>query len=523
VKDESFDFERIALFFAHQKYEEGSQVIDEKVLNDLDFEDLFISMDRTSSSVGQQYLYAKLRVIPGERDLTIRNEQYIEYLSRNRKLKEDVIIQLHTLNNQGAYFLHRLFTSHQVEQPGWFWLINVLSVSVVSLLLISVFYSPALLFAGLLVTVNLFIHFWNKNNILSYSNIIPQLLTLHKVASWLHEKVIEDKQQQAVGKAIRKLHGIRRFAFFFQWESRSVDPISQVSDYFMDLIKGALLLEPIIFFRLLRQIESKNEEIETLYRAVGEVDMAISLATWRDTLPFFCKPEFADTSGKKWQARKIFHPLIDNPVSNDLALTDQRSVLLSGSNMSGKTTFIRTIGINTLLAQTINIACAERLILSPFRVYSAIRITDDLLDDTSYYYEEVKTIKTLADESRKEQFNLYLLDEIFKGTNTIERVASGKAVLSYLNGPRNLVFCATHDLELIDYLKHEYEYYHFEETIVDGRLVFDYQLKEGSLNNTNAIRILELNGFPVQITEEAKELAGELTKLKKTKNDNRGA
>ena len=106
------------------------------------------------------------------------------------------------------------------------------------------------------------------------------------------------------------------------------------------------------------------------------------------------------------------------------------------------------------------------------------------------------------------------MDEIFKGTNTIERIASGKAVLSYLNRKNNLVFCSTHDLELIDFLNKEYEYYYFEETIAKGQLFFDYKLQTGSMNNTNAIRILEMNNFPTALTEEAKDLSSKIAKQK---------
>ena len=84
-----------------------------------------------------------------------------------------------------------------------------------------------------------------------------------------------------------------------------------------------------------------------------------------------------------------------------------------------------------------------------------------------------------------------------------------------LNSSTNLVFCSTHDLELIDYLQKEYEYFHFEEAIEDNQLIFDYKLKKGSLNNTNAIKILEMNDFPNQITEEAKSLAGDFLKIKR--------
>jgi len=201
-------------------------------------------------------------------------------------------------------------------------------------------------------------------------------------------------------------------------------------------------------------------------------------------------------------------------MANTISLADGKSVLISGSNMSGKTTFIRTIGINAILAQTINTVCARKFVMPLWRVFSAIRISDDLLDDTSYYYEEVKTIKGMISECASGIENLFLLDEIFKGTNTVERIASGKAVLSHLSKNGSLVFVSTHDLELIDLLRESYNYYHFSESVENDELIFDYKLKPGRLSNTNAIRILEINKFPEEITEEAKALADQLKQQK---------
>lgn len=517
VKDENFDFESIALYCSHENHQDAHQIIDDRTLHDLDFEELFIALDRTASCIGQQYLYARLRVLSAKPNSSQELERYITTLDDRPEEKNAAIIELNALNDRGAYFIQRLFFGDQLQKPKWFWLIPTLSVAVVLALLASLFYSQAILFALLLVGINTIIHLWNKNNIMGYANTIPQLLRLHSVAASVnaHELFLESKEK--IDQSIQILYKIRWAAIFFKWESKALSEIAQAFEYVFDLVKGALLLEPMILFSLLRQIESHKSDIKTLYEAVGQLDFAISILTWRDSLPYYCIPEFDHSPSKTWDSEKLYHPLIDEAVANDLELTDQKSILLTGSNMSGKSTFIRTIGINALLAQTLNTACAQNLTLSNFKIYSAIRISDDLFEHTSYYYQEVKTIKKFADASQLEQHNLFLLDEIFKGTNTIERIASGKAVLTYLHDTTNLVFCSTHDLELIDYLQENYAYYHFEEQVVAGQLTFDYQLKKGSLSHTNAIRILEINNFPDQITEEANELAADLLKMKRRK------
>ena len=134
------------------------------------------------------------------------------------------------------------------------------------------------------------------------------------------------------------------------------------------------------------------------------------------------------------------------------------------------------------------------------------------MNDKSYYFEEVLTIKEMIDESQNETVNLFLLDEIYKGTNTIERISAGKAVLSFLAQKNNIVFVSTHDIELTDLLEKEYELYHFSEKVDQKNVDFDYQLKAGKLTNRNAIHILQINDYPNQIIEEAIDISKELDK-----------
>jgi DNA mismatch repair ATPase MutS len=135
------------------------------------------------------------------------------------------------------------------------------------------------------------------------------------------------------------------------------------------------------------------------------------------------------------------------------------------------------------------------------------------LNDRSYYFEEVLTIKEMINYADNQYPNLYLLDELFKGTNTIERISAGKAVLSSLTKNNHIVFVSTHDIELADLLKDEYELFHFSEIIDHQSIDFDFKLKNGKLKNRNAIRILQINDYPDEIIEEAIEISTELDKI----------
>lgn len=214
--------------------------------------------------------------------------------------------------------------------------------------------------------------------------------------------------------------------------------------------------------------------------------------------------------------KSIYHPLIDNCVPNSIHVKD-KSILLTGSNMSGKTSFIRTIGVNLITGLAINTCFAESATIPRIRIYSAIRISDDLMNDKSYYFEEVLTIKDMIENSANGKSSLFLLDEIFKGTNTVERISAGKAVLSFLSKNDNIVFVSTHDIELTDMLTHEYELYHFSEVVDDKNVDFDYRLRDGKLKNRNAIKILQINDYPEKVIDEAIRISKELDEIIRAK------
>lgn len=172
-------------------------------------------------------------------------------------------------------------------------------------------------------------------------------------------------------------------------------------------------------------------------------------------------------------------------------------------DLSGKTTFIRTVALNALAGQTLGVCFAERFAAPFFRIYSSVRIADDIEAGESYYLAEVLSIKKFLKAATGQAPCLFLLDELFKGTNTTERIAAGKAVLTYLNAGRHLVCVATHDTELCALLDGQYALYHFREEVIDGKLVFDYRLHEGKLTTRNAIRILELYDYPPEVVEDA--------------------
>jgi DNA mismatch repair ATPase MutS len=511
IKDDSFNFDEIESYFRKKKQSDSFQVLSDKTCKDLDFRELFMFIDRTNSKVGQHYLYNKLRTIPLDSNDLLLTEKLIEYFTVNVDSRVDVQTQLSNLNDHEAFYITSLFQDEHINPPKWFFVVRLLSfTSVLSLILM--FINQAIFFVlATVFIINIVIHYWNKKNLYQYLSSIPQLLRLNSVANELFKIDALRELNPDLQNSINILDQIRNRMLFFKLEAKLQSDMEAVFWGILELFKILFLIEPLLLFGVLRRLETKRKEIEVVFEFVGRVDSLVSIASLRNGLEKSCVP-VVTTEQKQIIANEIYHPLIVDCVSNSIHV-DKKSILLTGSNMSGKTSFIRTIGINVISGLTLNTCFAVHFMMPRLGVLSAIRISDDLMNDKSYYFEEVITIKEMIDQSENERPNLFLLDEIFKGTNTVERISAGKAVLSYLARAENIVFVSTHDIELADLLNTEYELYHFSEKVDNKTVDFDYKLKDGRLKNRNAIRILQINDYPEVIIKEAIEISKEFDKI----------
>lgn len=507
-KEEGFYFDRIGQYFDRKKRKEDQQVIGDKTCNDLDFEELFMFLDRTASKVGQQYFYNKLRTIPSSTSHFKESEDRIKALTEKEELRKRTHKQLSKLKKSEAYNISTLFQEEHEEKPKWFTVIQLLSFSSLLLIILMPFNGRLILPFLAVVISNMVIHYWNKKNVYRYLSSVPQLLRLRKVAGKLYKEKEFQSINPNIKSAFKSLDTVRRKMSFFRLEASMQGDFEALFWMFIELFKILFLLEPLFLFSILKRLDTKREEIEEVFQFVGEVDSTMSIASLRQDLEHYCTPELTENN-TNLECRNIYHPLIENCITNNLKLNG-KSILLTGSNMSGKTTFIRTIGLNMITGMTINTCFADFFTFPIANIQSAIRISDDLMNDKSYYFEEVSTIKGMIESSAKPQTNIFFLDELYKGTNTVERIAAGKAVLSSLSKGNNIVFVSTHDIELTDMLAGEYELYHFSEIVEDNNISFDYKLKEGKLKHRNAIRILQINDYPEEIITEAIAISKEL-------------
>ncbi|SFE20728.1 MutS-related protein [Peptostreptococcus sp. D1] len=266
------------------------------------------------------------------------------------------------------------------------------------------------------------------------------------------------------------------------------------------LVSMFFLIEPINFFLVRDLINNHINDIRILVEEVGKLDAVLGMASYLDYNKNYCKV--------KWDSDVIhyentYHPLLKSPVPNSITVCNPK-IILSGSNASGKSTFLKLIGINQIFAQTFGICFAESAICCIHKITSSMNSEDDISSGDSYFMSEAKAVKKIVDSVKNNDIkHLIIMDELFRGTNTVERINSTFALLNYLSNKHDTsMFIATHDLELISSLNH-FENYHFSELIENDNMKFDYKLKNGPAKSTNALEIIRIVGFPKEIYLEA--------------------
>ncbi len=504
IKSEHFDFSLIERYHNENSGATCFQHLSDQTCEDLDFDLFFSVVDRTTSKIGQQFLYDALRRI--QKDKSFKDqEEVIEYLRTHPKDRLEIQMTLHQLNSKNAYYLQNLFQGDHITVPKWFYIVPVLSLTALFSIGMT-FFNPYyfLLLLGLF-PVHVVIHYMNKRKVNLYVRSIPQLLVLNSVAKKLSKFDFLKTYSAHRQSSIKIINQIKRRMSLFKLEQKVDSDLEVIYWFLMEVFKITFLLEPILLFSVVEKLKTRKKEIDEVFRFVGEIDTLVSILALREGLDYYCMPTISEQI-RTIETEDMIHPLVVNCVPNSFRNT-KNSFLLTGSNMAGKTTFIRALGLNIISGSVLNTCFARSLSFPPIKVHSVIRISDDISTSSSYFLKEVASIKEIILESQKEHNNLLLLDELFKGTNTIERISLAKSILSYLNRPNNFVFISTHDLELTSMVNDEYDLFYFGESIHENGIVHDYKLLPGVAKSSNAIAILKMNGYPDSITDEAESLA----------------
>lgn len=484
--------------FWTEKLNNGDAVhyIDDMTWDDLDMDRVFALIDSCQSSAGEECLYTMLREPLFDAEPLLERERLIEHFSQNSRQRLDTQVCLHKLgkSDRGALasFCYRL-SSKKVKHPNIYRLLAVLPLICACVIILNVTAGVCLLAAAIIT-----------NGVVYYKTngmIDRELASVRYFSAmlWCAGRMVRSHALEAfaVGESIRK--GYEKFKKLGGKLSGIGQQRVSDLDFLAEYFRIIFLSNIRNYNRIINMLEKNSEDFRRLYTDIGEVDAAIAVASFRKYLPFYCKPEFTERS--LVNMTDVYHPLLSKPVPNSAELTGS---IISGSNASGKSTFIKSAAVNGILAQTIHTCAAKSFVTRPALVMTSMAVRDSLTGGESYFITEIKSLRRII-RMIPHVFCACYIDEILKGTNTIERIAASASVLKFLSSMDCVRVVATHDIELTRMLA-GYDNYHFGERITDSGVEFDYKINAGPSTTKNAIKLLEHMEFDERIVENAEEL-----------------
>jgi DNA mismatch repair ATPase MutS len=283
---------------------------------------------------------------------------------------------------------------------------------------------------------------------------------------------------------------------------RLVEYLDSRDNVFVRVLEPFILWTPHLALKVEDWREHSGDAVRRWLHAAGEMEALCSLASYAYEHPADPFPEFA-AEGPWLEGEALGHPLIpeEKVVRNDIQIGGKLRVLVvSGSNMSGKSTMLRTLGVNTVLAQAGAPVRARRLRLSPLAVGASIRLTDSLQGGVSRFYAEILRLRQILDVTAGPLPVLFLIDEFLHGTNSHDRRIGAEALVRGLVERGAIGLITTHDLALADIadeLGERAANVHFEDQIADGQIRFDYRMRTGVVRKSNAIELMRQVGLEI--------------------------
>lgn len=468
------ELEQISAY--HKAQPKNSFVIDEITWNDLDMDRIFMLMNQTVSSAGEDYLYAMLHRPEFSEERLKERERLFCFLKKEEKIRircQQILTTLRKPRGLSLYQSIHVEKDCQVGSP----IREILSCVLFFASLVAFMIVPAYgVFAFLAVSgINIITYLKGKEEINRYLGGFRSVMQLIGCADTLEKAGISELSEytKRLKDCKKALGSFRKGSFLVvNHDGMETGPEAVMLDY----IRMMTHIDLIKFNSMMKAMREHQKEIEEMIEIFGLLDACISIASFRELLPYYCSPKFdSDKKRAVLDVENLYHPLILEPVANSIKTT--QAVLVTGSNASGKSTFLKMVAINAILAQTIHTCMATECKMSYFRVMTSMALRDDLESKESYYIVEIKSLKRILDSAKEETPLLCIVDEVLRGTNTIERIAASSEILASLCLPHVLSFAATHDIELTYMLEEYYTNYHFEEEVKKDDVKFNYLLK----------------------------------------------
>ena len=495
------DMDQIRVYYDESQ---SNPYVDEITWDDLEMDEIFLRINQTKSYVGEQVLYKRLH----EADASCDWEQWetiIEACDADVDKRLALEEQLVGIGKRDEDYYMPVFLRDldALKIPCGF-LYHILQAALLITGFAGVFTQKSIWLCACLgiAVVNLAFYTLTKQK---YESFLYSLGSIKQIVRFC-EVIGKDRDWSHLIDTTRLADDTKYFKWFsrlvgsFQVRKHSLAAWNELS-FLQDYVLGISLYDISMYNHLLRILKRHVDKVWHLYEFVGSMDMAISVASFRRSKRKVCIPEFCPDGGI--DMRGVCHPLLEDAVVNDFSL--EKPAMITGANASGKSTFMKAVAINVILAQTIHTCTAKAFHLPAISVMSSMALRDDIVSGESYYVREVRYLKRMLDALCDGKQYLFVIDEIFKGTNTRERVAASFAMLRYLQNRNCQVIVATHDIELAEELTEGYTCYYFDSHMEQTDIRFDYKLHRGIGGTTNAIDLLTCFGFPDTIVVYAKQ------------------
>ena len=484
--------------------------IDDITWNDLNMDGVFARMNYCQSATGEEYLYYMLRT-PSTVDDYDDMEKKISFFSENGEARIKFQLYFSKIGRRIRYsiydYLKLLDDNIDFSNRRHYVMIALILLSVV--LCFFQFGIGLLLTIGLSIA-NIIMYFREKNNIepylATYRYVLKAIYSVNYFSKDNYPELSDDMEE--LSAAAKNLRGFGKGSYILMSPNR-MNSGSSPMDILLDYIRMMTHVDIIKFNQMYKLILERREDLDRIITILGKLDAYISVACFRESVKDnYSIPEFGSGT---YSADNLIHPLIENPVPN--SIDTDKGILITGSNASGKSTFLKTVAINSILSQSIHTSLAHKYRAPLYRIYSSMALNDDILEGDSYYIVEIKSMKRIIDASKESGAPvLCFVDEVLRGTNTVERIAASTEILKSLSQSGVTCFAATHDIELTTLLDKEFKLCHFEGNVTDNDVHFDYLIKDGAAINRNAIKLLGVLEYDEGIVDRAQELADKFTK-----------
>ncbi len=494
------EFEHIARYYESTKAE--GYTVDDITWNDLDMDTVYSMINNCRNSCGDDFLYKMLRTPLTNKAEMDERMRVIRFFAENESIRTKYQLELSRVGHSKKFamidYVKKLSGLIPDGNLGHYLQLLMYPVAIVLIIM-----EPAMgIMAALGVLIyNVYTYFKTKSEIEPYYVTVGAIVHLVSCAQEILKLDISALKEYTgrIREAAKILNSVKKDAKYLGSTNRFSGDMASV---FGDYINMFLRLDLIHFNRLVTKVQKHKNEILVLMEEIGRLDAYITIASFREMLPFTCEADLTESKECRLDAKDMYHPLLSEPVAN--SITVEKPVLLTGSNASGKSTFLKTVAINSLLAQTCGIALAKHFSSSFFRVYSSMALKDNLQGSESYFIVEIKSLKRIMDAVDQSDVPVIcFVDEVLRGTNTVERIAASSRILQNFAERGVMCFAATHDIELTHMLEGKYANYHFKEDVQDNDVIFNYCLYEGRAASRNAIKLLGVLGYDQSVIEQA--------------------